>query len=57
MHIACSVIHQIDYLVSWNYKHLANVNRERKIIALNTKLNYLHNFRIITPFELLDYEN
>ncbi len=25
LHIAMSVINNIDYLVSWNYKHLANV--------------------------------
>lgn len=55
LHIACSVIHNIDYLVSWNYKHLANVNRERKIISLNLSNNFLHQIRIITPLELIDY--
>ena len=55
-HIACSVLHQIDYLVSWNFKHLANVNREKKVIAVNTKSNYLYPLRIITPLELIDYE-
>ncbi len=55
LHIACSVIHHIDYLVSWNYKHLANVNRERKVIAMNLEKNYLHPIRIITPLELIDY--
>lgn len=55
LHVACSVIHHIDYLVSWNYKHLANVNRERKITAVNLSNNYLHALRIITPLELLDY--
>ena len=55
LHVACSVIHHIDYLVSWNYKHLANVNRERKITALNLANNYLHPVRIITPLELMDY--
>lgn len=57
LHIAISVIHKIDYLVSWNYKHLANVNRERKVLSLNYKLNYLHPIRILTPIELIDYEN
>ncbi len=56
-HIACSVINEIDYLVSWNYRHLANVNRERRVIAVNIENDYIHNFRIITPLELMDYGN
>jgi len=57
LHIACAVVNSIDYLVSWNYKHLANVNREKKIISINLSKNYSQPFRIITPFELLDYGN
>jgi predicted nucleic acid-binding protein len=30
LHVATCTVHRIDYLVSWNYKHLANVNREQK---------------------------
>jgi predicted nucleic acid-binding protein len=56
-HIACSVLHQIDYLVSWNFKHLANVNREKRIIAVNTENDYTYPLRIITPLELIDYGN
>lgn len=56
-HIACSVISQIDFLVSWNYRHLANVNRERMVLATNLELGYLDKFRIITPLELMDYGN
>ncbi len=55
LHIAISVVNKLDYLVSWNYKHLANVNRERKVLALNYQVNYLHPIRIITPLELIDY--
>ena len=57
LHIACSVTNKIDYLVSWSYKHLANVNRERKVIIVDTKNNYLHPIRILTPIELIDYGN
>ena len=55
LHVACSVTNRIDYLVSWNYKHLANVNRERRILALNSEYNYFNNIRILTPIELIDY--
>ncbi|MEI8006966.1 MAG: hypothetical protein WCI48_12230 [Bacteroidota bacterium] len=56
-HIAISVIKEIDYLVSWNYKHLANINKENKIRIINLELGYRHDLRIITPLELVDYEN
>lgn len=29
-HIALSVINDIDFLVSWNYKHMANVKKRAK---------------------------
>jgi predicted nucleic acid-binding protein len=57
LHIAVSTVYKIDYLVSWNYKHLANVNREKRIFAVNLQNNYLDPLRICTPLELLDYGN
>ncbi|MBL7795777.1 MAG: hypothetical protein JNJ90_04660 [Saprospiraceae bacterium] len=53
LHVACCVVEKIDYLVSWNYKHLANVNRERKVLALNYQLGFLHPLRILTPTDLI----
>lgn len=57
LHIAVSVLHKMNYLVSWNFKHLANINRERKVLAVNSQNNYLHPIRILTPIELIDYGN
>ena len=57
LHISVAVTQRMDYLVSWNYKHLANVNREKKVMLINTENNYLHPIRILTPLELIDYEN
>src|SRR6266487_84030 len=39
LHVACCVLYKIDYLVSWNYKHLANVNKEKQILSLNFTYN------------------
>jgi predicted nucleic acid-binding protein len=57
LHVAFCVVSKIDYLVSWNFKHLANVNRERRILAKNYELGYIHPLRIITPTELTGYGN
>lgn len=42
LHVAFCVVSKIDYLVSWNFKHLANINRERRILAKNYELGYIH---------------
>ena len=55
LHVAFCVVAKIDYLVSWNFKHLANINRERRILAKNYELGYIHPLRIITPTELTGY--
>lgn len=57
LHVAFCVVFKIDYLVSWNFKHLANINRERRILAKNYGLGYIHPLRIITPTELTGYGN
>jgi predicted nucleic acid-binding protein len=56
-HIAIAVVNNIDVLVSWNYKHLANYNRKKKIISVNILNNYFYPFDILTPPEVMDYEN
>lgn len=57
LHVAFCVVAKIDYLVSWNFKHLANINRERRILAKNYEIGYIHPLRIITPTELTGYGN
>ena len=57
LHIAATVVNKIDYLVSWNYRHLANANRERKVLLVNLQNNYTHPLRIVTPLYLMDTNN
>ena len=44
----------MDVLLSWNYKHLANINRELRILAANLEEGYTHPFRMVTPMEVMD---
>ncbi len=55
LHIAYSVVHEIDILLSWNFKHLANIKKEKQVQLLNQKYEYNYPFRILTPLEV-DYE-
>jgi hypothetical protein len=52
LHIAYSTIFQMDILLSWNFQHLANVNKEQKIIILNKTLGYNYPFRMANPLEV-----
>jgi hypothetical protein len=37
MQLALATIHHVDYLLTWNYAHLANVGTQSKLEALNVR--------------------
>ncbi len=51
-HVAVCTVAQIEYLVSWNFKHLVNVDREKGFNAVNLLQGY-RNIRIVNPLELI----
>jgi rRNA-processing protein FCF1 len=51
-HIAFATVFQMDILLSWNFKHLANINKEQKVIILNKTLGYHYPFRMANPLEV-----
>ena len=51
-HVAICTVARIGYLVSWNYKHLANVRRETGFNAVNLLQGYPP-VRIVAPTFLL----
>ncbi len=56
LHIALATIHKADYLVSWNFKHIVNVDRIRGYNSVNLKLGYT-TIDIRSPRELIKYED
>jgi tryptophan 2,3-dioxygenase len=40
LHIALATINRADYLISWNFKHIVNVERIRGYNAINIKNGY-----------------
>ncbi|GHU33177.1 hypothetical protein FACS1894172_11200 [Spirochaetia bacterium] len=52
LHVAYTTIFQMDILLSWNFQHLANVNKEQKILMLNKALGYNYPFRMANPLEV-----
>jgi hypothetical protein len=51
-HVAVCTVTQIEYLVSWNFKHLVNVEREKGFNAVNLLQGY-RPIRIVNPLELI----
>jgi len=40
VHIALATIYKVDYLISWNFKHIVNMERIRGYNSINLKLGY-----------------
>lgn len=51
-HVATCTVAKIDYLVSWNFRHLVNVQREAGFNAVNLLQGY-QPVRIVNPLELI----
>lgn len=52
-HLAMAAVHKIDFLLSWNCKHIANALKYRKIREINQKLGF-YVPTICTPRELME---
>ncbi|MBM4039473.1 MAG: type II toxin-antitoxin system VapC family toxin [Planctomycetes bacterium] len=53
LHVAIATVHEVDVMVSWNFRHLANVNKERRIRTANEAKGYFYPLRITTPLEVM----
>ena len=47
-HVALASIHKMDYLVTWNFGHLANVRKQARIKLFNTAAGFFSPV-IVTP--------
>jgi len=56
MHIAIAIVNEMDALVSWNYKHLANLAKKEKVRAISLLQGYLKELEMITPMEVIGDE-
>jgi predicted nucleic acid-binding protein len=51
-HLAIASVHEVDYLLTWNYAHLANASKRTQIETLNRRL-HLPSPVICSPEELM----
>ena len=48
LHLAAASVHEFDFLLTWNIRHLANPNKVNHLAAINRRLGLL-NPVIVTP--------
>ena len=56
LHIALATINRADYLISWNFKHIVNVDRIRGYNSINIKNGYKQ-LEIRSPRDFIKYED
>ena len=56
LHIALATINNADYLISWNFKHIVNVQRIRGYNSVNIKKGYKQ-LKIRSPRDFITYED
>ena len=56
LHIALATINKADFLISWNFKHILNVERIRGYNSINIKNGYKQ-LEIRSPREFRKYED
>lgn len=48
LHVALAAFHKIDYLVTWNFGHIANVRKQARLKMFNTAAGFFSP-AIVTP--------
>lgn len=53
LHVACAIVHELDILVNWNYRHIANIRKAEAFNAIAVLAGLNGNLEIHTPMELV----
>ena len=53
-HVATATVHRVDYLLTWNCKHIANAETLPRVYRLLTDMGYSPPL-IVTPEEFSEY--
>ena len=56
LHVACALVNGVDLLVSWNYRHLANISKADGFNAVAVLAGLRAGLEIHTPFEVLQWK-
>jgi hypothetical protein len=55
-HVACALVNEVELLVSWNYRHIANLRKSKDFNAIAVLAGYRAGLEIHTPLEVLGWK-
>ena len=55
IHVAISTVHRMEYVLTWNVRHLANANKLEHLRVICRRVGYISP-QIVTPDILWDYD-
>lgn len=55
LHVA--TVYEMDALITWNNRHLANLRKMEKINSINLKEGYTKHLELVNPMEVITDEN
>lgn len=55
-HVACAFVNDVDLLVSWNYRHIANVRKSERFNAVAVLAGLTSWLAIHSPLEVVEWE-
>lgn len=55
LHLAVTTINELDILLSWNFRHLANIKKQMQINSINEREGYLKKLNLLSLLEV-EYE-
>ena len=55
LHMALATVYGLDYLLTWNCKHMANAQIQRKLSQISLELGYRLPF-VCTPYEFIGFK-
>lgn len=53
VHIAICTIFEFDILLSWNFRHIANIKKQMQVASVNKKEGYLKELFLFNPMEVI----
>ena len=57
IHIAICTIKDFDILLSWNFRHIANIKKQIKVNNINKEQGYLKELYLLNPMEVITDEH
>ena len=53
VHVAFATYYEFDVLLSWNFKHMANIMKQTRINAFNESEGYSKRLNLLNPMEVI----